>query len=33
MPIVIKAVAEDEYDEWLANAGKDNASGLAKINK
>ena len=33
MPIVIKAVEEKEYNEWLANASDKKTSGIAKINK
>ena len=33
MPIVIKAVEEKEYEEWLANAEKAKTSDVAKINK
>ena len=33
MPIVIKAVEEKEYEEWLANANKAKTNDLAKINK
>ena len=33
MPIVIKAVEEKEYEEWLANANKVKSSDVAKINK
>ncbi len=33
MPIVIKAVEEKEYEEWLANANKAKTADVAKINK
>ena len=33
MPIVIEAVEEKEYEEWLANADKVKSSDVAKINK
>jgi len=32
MPIVIKAVDEDEYEEWIA-ASEAKISGVAKVNK
>jgi hypothetical protein len=33
MPIVIKAVEEKEYVEWLANANKAKTADVAEINK
>jgi cytochrome c oxidase subunit 2 len=33
MPIVIEAVEEKEYEEWLANADRVKSSDVAKINK
>ena len=33
MPIVIKAVEQDEYDQWLANGGKAESTDLASTEK
>ena len=33
MPIVIEAVEQDQYDQWLANGGKVESTDLASTEK